>query len=101
MNNNNSLTEENLDSINNENKCLTDKLQSIRPKDSVSNINSIYEEEDINSSMVSTTHKSGSLKSVGASYYSYLTTVEKKLKEERDKGKNLINEINKLKKKNC
>lgn len=50
--------------------------------------------------MISTTHKSASLISVGASYYSYLTNIEKQLKEERDARKVLENEINKLKKKN-
>lgn len=38
---------------------------------------SAFEEDEIVSSVVSTTHKSGSMKSVGASYYSYLTSVEK------------------------
>ena len=40
------------------------------------------------------------MKSVGASYYSYLTSVEKQLKEERDARRVLEEEINLLKKKN-
>ena len=40
------------------------------------------------------------LKSVGASYYSYLTNVEKQLKEEREARKLLENEVYLLKKKN-
>jgi hypothetical protein len=34
---------------------------------------------------------------VGASYYSYLTNVEKQLKDERDTRKKMEDEINKLK----
>jgi hypothetical protein len=54
----------------------------------------------MNSSVISTTHKSASLISVGVSYYSYLSNIEKQLKEERDARKVLEMEINKLKKKN-
>jgi CII-binding regulator of phage lambda lysogenization HflD len=63
-------------------------------------LQSVWETDDFNSSVVSTTHKSASLISVGASYYSYLTNMEKQLREERDARKALENEINKLKKKN-
>lgn len=40
------------------------------------------------------------MKSVGASYYSYLTNVEKQLKEEREARKHLEEQINQLKRKN-
>ena len=45
----------------------------------LSGLNSVWgDDEEILSSVVSTTHKSGnSMRSVGASYYSYLTNVEK------------------------
>lgn len=39
--------------------------------------NSAWEEEDMVTSLVSTNKNSGSMRSVGASYYSYLTNVEK------------------------
>lgn len=53
----------------------------------LSNIQSAWEDDEIISSVVSTTHKSGSLKSVGASYYSYLTGIERQLRDERDARK--------------
>ncbi len=54
------------------------------------------------SSVVSTTHKSkaGSMRSVGASYYSYLTNVERQLRDERDARHKMEEEINLLKRKN-
>jgi hypothetical protein len=79
---------------------LTEKLNSIRPKDDHVHLQSIWEDEEINTSVVSTTHKSQSMRSVGASYYSYLTNVEKQLKEERDARKVMEDEISLLKKKN-
>lgn len=48
---------------------------------------SAWEDDEILSSVISTTHKSSSLKSVGASYYSYLTGIEKQLREEKDARK--------------
>lgn len=50
-------------------------------------MSNIQEDDEIISSVVSTTHKSGSLRSVGASYYSYLTNIEKQLREEKDARK--------------
>lgn len=49
-------------------------------------LSSILEDEEMISSVVSSSGKTaaGSMKSVGASYYSYLTNVEKQLKEERE-----------------
>ena len=38
---------------------------------------SAWEEDEHISSVIYTTNKSGSMRSVGASYYSYLTNVEK------------------------
>ncbi len=46
-------------------------------------LSSAWDDEEILSSVISTTHKSTSLKSVGASYYSYITNVERQLNEER------------------
>lgn len=63
-------------------------------------LNSVWDDEDILSSVVSTTHKSGaSMKSVGASYYSYLTGVEKQLREERETRVRLEEEIRQMRKK--
>ena len=56
-------------------------------------MNSVWDDEEILSSVVSTTHKSGSMRSVGASYYSYLTNVEKQLKEEREARMRLEEEV--------
>lgn len=61
---------------------------------------SVWDEDDVVSSVVSTTHKSGSLKSVGASYYSYLTNIEKQLREEREARKKMEEQIRALQKKN-
>ena len=66
----------------------------------LSQIQSAWDEDDVISSVVSTTHKSGSLKSVGASYYSYLTNIEKQLREERDARKKMEEQIRVLQKKN-
>jgi len=38
---------------------------------------SAWESDEIKSSVLSTTNKTGSLVSVGASYYTYLTNIEK------------------------
>lgn len=55
---------------------------------SVLNLQSAWgDDEDMISSVVSTTNKSGSMRSVGVSYYSYLTNIEKQLKEERESRK--------------
>ena len=64
------------------------------------NLQSVWEDDEVHTSVVSTTHKSQSMKSVGASYYSYLTSIERQLKDERDARKALEDEINKLKRKN-
>ena len=63
----------------------------------------MIEEEDNISSMVgsSTNHKSMvSFKSVGHSYYSYLTNVEKQLQEEKKARLKLEEEVQKLIRKN-
>lgn len=61
---------------------------------------SVWEEDEPISSVVSTNLKSGSLRSVGASYYSYLTNIEKQLREEKEARRAMEEQIIMLKKKN-
>ncbi|CDW76212.1 UNKNOWN [Stylonychia lemnae] len=92
-------------------RSLTEKLNSIKPKEEqnficqnlfriLSQIQSAWEEDEILSSVISTTHKSNSLKSVGASYYSYLTGIERQLRDEKEHRKQMEEQIRQLQKKN-
>jgi len=49
-------------------------------------------------SVISSTKKGSSLASVGLSYYSYLSNVERRLNEEKEARKRLEQEIERLKK---
>lgn len=104
--NSNQLTEDNLEKLRDaklyDARPLTEKLNSIKQRDDLSVIQSVWggADEEAMSSVVSTTNKSGSMKSVGASYYSYLTNVEKQLRDEKEARIKLEEEVNRLRHKN-
>jgi hypothetical protein len=53
------------------------KILNFKLFNRLSKLHSVNEMDEICSSVVSTTNKTSTLKSVGASYYSYISNIEK------------------------
>jgi len=82
-------------------------LKSAKPAASIKVVdekdeNSIFNDEsEWVSSVISSTKKGSSLASVGMSYYSYISNMERRFKEEKEVRKKLEQEIERLKKQNA